>query len=112
VLYMTPEEARLTLVDRFGIDKSPMIGDLVAASDELRERAPFVESVDLDDPPDALLDWVALRALVLTEDEPGAVTEDSMSPFTRKYARPEATQNQKRLERLIRPYLSHRGRVA
>lgn len=113
MMYLTPEQARLTLVERFGIDKSPMIGDLIAASEELREYAPFVDGVDLDgELPDTLLDWVALRAHVLSEDEPGPVTEDSMSPFTRRYARPEATQNQKRLERLIAPYLAHKGRIA
>ena len=82
------------------------------AGEDLRDRAPFVEGVDLDgDLPESLKDWVALRAHVLTEDEPGAVTEDSMSPFTRKYATPEHSQNQKRLERLLKPYLAVRGRV-
>lgn len=111
-MYLTPGESQIRLLNRYNIDKAPMIGDLVSASEELREHAPFVADVDLDNPPDALLDWVALRALVLSEDEPGAVVEDSMNPFTRKYAAPEHTQNGKRLERLLRSYLAHKGRVA
>lgn len=111
---MTPEQARTRLNDRYGIDKAPLIGDLIMAGEDLRAEAPFKANanVDLDNLPDALLDWIALRAHVLTEDEPGPVTEDSMSPFTRRYAAPEATQNQKRLQRLIAPYLSRKGRIA
>lgn len=112
MMYMTPSEAATRLSEKYSITATVLIGDLIAASEELREHAPFVEGVDLEAPPSELLDWVALRSHVLTEDEPGAVVEDSMSPFTRKYARPEATQNQKRLERLIRPYLAVRGRVS
>jgi hypothetical protein len=110
-MLITPAEAQMRLLNRYGINKSPMTGDLVSASEELRENAPFVEGVDLDNPPDGLLDWVALRALTLSEDEPGPVTEDSMNPFTRRYAVPEHTQNGKRLERLLRPYLAHKGSV-
>ncbi len=111
-MYLTPTEAATRLSQKYSIDATVLIGDVIIASEELREHAPFVADVDLDNPPDGLLDWVSLRAHVLSEDEPGPVTTDNMSPFSRTYARPEHTRNGKRLERLLRPYLAHKGRVA
>lgn len=111
MMYLTPTEAATRLSQKYSIDATVLIGDLIIASEELRAMAPFRSDVDLEAPPSELLDWVSLRAHVLSEDEPGAITEDSMNPFTRRYAQPEHTQNQKRLQRLLAPYLAHKGRV-
>lgn len=111
-MYMTPEQARERLSARYGITDTPLLGDVIAASEDLREMGPFNKDVDIEEPPDSLLDWVALRAHVLSEDEPGAVTKASMTPFSRTYARPEKTRNGKRLEALVAPYLRRTGRVA
>lgn len=112
MMYLTPEQAAARLRDRYGIESKPYIGDLIAASDMLEDQAPFKDSKILEDPPDALLDWVSLYAHAIKEDEPGAVMSDSMAPFSRTFARPEMTQSGKRLARLIAPYIRRTGRVA
>lgn len=116
MMYMTQGEAATRLRERYGIEATLAIGDVMLASEALRDSGPFVADVDLDEEdsplPYALLDWVALYAHTIKEDEPGAVLTDNMAPFSRTYARPEMTRNGKRLARLIAPYLRHTGRVA
>ena len=109
-MYLTPSEARTRLQERYGIETTVYIGDLIMASEELRSRAPFVEGVDLSDPPDSLLDWVALCAYELGNYEQ-PVSSVGAGDVSLSY-RDSPTRNQRRLQRLLAPYLAVRGRVS
>lgn len=104
-MYLTPTEATLRLIGRYGIEATLYMGDVLAASEDLRERGPFVETVDLDgELPDALLDWVALRSYQLSEDDDPAIQSEGVRGTSVTYARPMQSQTERRLERLIVPY--------
>lgn len=117
MIHMTPGDAQTRLQDRYGIETTVYFGDLLGAGEELRERGPFVADLNLDNPPDALLDWVALRAHTLAADESVSITSESVGDISANYGDSsgtggQLTQNERRLQRLISPYLARRGRVA
>jgi hypothetical protein len=114
MIYMIPAEAQTRLLNRYGIDATLYIGDVLAASEELRSMAPFVEGVDVDDPdtlPDALLDWVALRANELrkgiTGPPPASRVKAGNVTVDLRLQDQDATKRG-----LLAPYLKHKGRVA
>lgn len=62
--------------------------------------------------PDALLDWVALKAFELsTEHEPG-VRSEGAGRVNVSYSEPKRSQLERRMEGLIGPYLLKTGRRA
>lgn len=135
--YLTKQQAVARLVDAdtgFGIsaEVADQItgGDLRLASDELDDMGPFKgsplsESQDREWPraggfgsgirgifsgtPQSILDWVALRAFQLaTEDEP-AVSSEGAGGVSVSYALPKRSQLERRMERLLSPYLLKTG---
>ena len=115
MMYMTPGDAQARLQERHGIDTTLYIGDVLAASEELRSAGPFIDSVDLTEEsaplPDALLDWVALRANEIrrTAIGPPPASRIKTGDVTVDLELGGADRD---LHRLVRPYLKRRGRVA
>jgi hypothetical protein len=109
-MYLTPNEAATRLKDRYGVEDTPRIGDLMIASDALDGMAPF-EDVDLDAGPipDALLDYVALKAHVLARDRQEGQTSSSLGPMSHSFAWPQLSPDARRLDALLRPYLKRTG---
>jgi hypothetical protein len=113
-MILTPQKAQLRLLDRYGIDTTLYTGDVLAASEDLRERGPFVEGVDPEDPgtlPDALLDWISLRAneyrQTITGPPPATkIRTDDVSLDL------EVRDGERALNSLLSPYLRRTGRVA
>lgn len=129
--YLTTDQARARLAD-FGIappEAQPFAGDLRAASDELDSMAPFlgvlrdplqhrewprvVRLDDLEKPadyvPDAVLDWVALRAYQLSTDEEPAVKSEGAGRVSVTYLHGKFSQTEKRMSGLLDPYLLRTG---
>jgi hypothetical protein len=125
--YLTRAEALLRL-DAYLVDADTADlltePDLRAASDELDSLAPFVgrrpEEQERQFPreidgelqasvPEAILDWVALRALQLSADEEPAIRSESAGRVSVTYENPKETQNAKRMARLLDLWLSHGG---
>ena len=130
--YLTRAEAASRLTDPetgygFTAEEAGVIsgGDLRAASDELDAMGPFVDSPS--DPtqerqwprnapgssgpgmPDAVLDWVALRAYQLSSDDEPPVRSEGAGGVSVSYAVPKLSQSGKRMERLLAPYLLWTG---
>lgn len=104
-------------------------GDLRAASDELDAMSPFIGARPDDDQvrewprqlrlrgtpgdpaetPDPVLDWVALKAFELSADEDPAIKSHSVLDESITYAVPAASKTQKRMARLLDPYLLWTG---
>lgn len=113
-MYLTAAQIKTRLTERYGVtDPAIDDGDALAASEALRALAPFTLEVDLDatppELPDALLDWVALKALALATDEAGPITAEGMGRSSTSYALPEHSRNGKRARLLILPYLAWKG---
>lgn len=122
--YLTADMAEARLFERYGIESEIFVGDLVIASRELDARPLVGEAYDAtaqslafprsytvpgDEAgmvPEAILDWVALRAYQLaTEDEP-AVASESAGRVSVSYFRPKISQLERRMRRLLAPYLA------
>lgn len=113
MMFLTPQEAATRLRDRYGIESTPYIGDLIIASDRLEDMAPFKDSRILEDPPDALLDWVALYGHKLKDERHEGRTSGAVSgAVSWRTAWPQLTPDARRLKALIAPYLRNTGRVA
>lgn len=128
--YLTEDQAEERL-ERFRIAGAPSEGDLDIASSELDSMAPFIgtklvtdgtqalafprnENPDgttsaLTDPPDAILDWVALNAYRLSVGDPPAITSRSARGLSESFAYPKSSQNDRRMEYLLEPYLLRMG---
>lgn len=111
MMYMTPTQAQTRLSERYGINTTLYIGDLLMAGEYLQTMAPFTDGVKLDEPnglPDSLMDWVALRAYQLASYEM-PVSSKSVGDRQISYAATN-TRTDKRLQRLAEPYLKRTGR--
>lgn len=121
--YLSDTEAAARLQDRYNITAAPVLGDLEAASGELdasplvgwrydlNQEREFPRSVTLagdveGEVPEAVLDWVALRAYQLLEDESPAVQSEGARGVNVSYAEPKLSQTEKRMKRLLAPYLA------
>ncbi len=129
--YLTADEIIDRLSDRFGIEAEILDGDAEIASDELDSMSPFIgaraeESQERDWPrylrlwedpgtpemPDAVLDWVALKAYSLSiEHEPG-VRSEGAGRVSVSYSEPKRSQLERRMSRLLDPYLLRIGTQA
>ncbi len=109
-MYLTPTEARDRLQTRYSITADLTIGDLMIASDTLDELAPFSPPLeDYETLPDALLDWVALKAHTLTQGDKEGLISRGIAGISASYAWPQLSRDARRLETLIAPYLKRTG---
>lgn len=111
MMYLTPNEAETRLNGRYSITADLTIGDLMIASDALDAMAPF-EGVDLEAGPipDALLDYVALKAHALTLDHNEGMVRGGISgAVSGEWAWPQLSPNARRLEALLSPYVKRTG---
>ena len=131
--YLTDVAASIRL-EEFGFDtESVTVGsaDLRIASDELDAKAPFYgvrpENQERQFPridpetgeaaesiPDAILDWVSLRAYQLASDETPAVKSEGAGRVSVTYFSPKMGPVARRMATLLRPYLrtyGHMGEV-
>jgi hypothetical protein len=112
MIYMIPAEAQTRLLNRYGIDATLYIGDVLAASEELRGMAPFVEGVDLDgELPESLYDWVALRANEFRQTITGPPPASSIKTGD-VTVQLELGKGHRDLHKLVYPYLKRKGRVS
>ena len=129
--YLTKAEAVSRLTDEetgYGLtpEEAGVItgGDLRLASDQLDGLAPFVgrrtdtiqerewpRDMLLLRPdseltiPDAVLDWVALKALDLANEHEPGVRSESAGKVSVSYSEPKRSQLERRMAGLIEPYL-------
>ncbi len=124
--YLTPAQATSRLA-AYDLDGYPSAGDLLAASMALNDSGPFIgaryaydqgsvfpRSVTLageeeNTVPDSVLDWVALRALSLSEEEPDAVQSASAGGVSVSFARPSVPRRERLMCGLLRPYQKKTG---
>ena len=127
--YLTGDQIVERLADRFGVESPGVFdGDADAASDALDSMGPFKGEraqrdqerefprvVNVGDSrnaariPDAVLDWVALKAHELsTEHEPG-VRSEGAGRVNVSYSEPKRGQLERRMDGLMEPYLLRVG---
>lgn len=127
--YLTAADAQKRL-SRYNIAGSPIAADLEIASDDLDLAGGFVgEKLDpaqhrqfprgiavQDDPvgqvPPRVLDWVALRAYQLSEDDEAPVLSEKVSSISVSYARPKRARVERLMANLLSPYRRGRARTA
>jgi hypothetical protein len=115
--YLTADQIIDRLEDRFGLTAEVLDGDAAIASADL-DKLPFV-GVKTDstqahefprypetEVPDAILDWVALRAYQLSVDDEAAVQSESAGKVSVSYFRAKRSQTERRMEALVGPYRS------
>ena len=125
--YLTTEQATARLTD-YEIQAAPSQAELRIASDDLDLEGPFV--ADRFDPaqmrefprsetvrddvagsvPALVLDWVALRAYALSEDDEAPVLSERVSSISVSYARPKKGRVERLMANLLRPYRAGRAR--
>jgi hypothetical protein len=115
-MYQTVAEAEARLQTRFNITAELTIGDVMLAGLDLDGLAPFEgEKTDpgqarefprdgAAETPDAVLDWVALRAYALVSEEREGVTRRRVDVLSVEHA-PAYSQTARRLQKLLDPYL-------
>lgn len=139
--YLTAAEARSRLSDSgtgygFTVDEVAGIspGDVMAASADLDAMGPF-KGIPADvlqesafprllpplytapqggSPaltPDAVLDWVALRAYQLSVDDEAPVSSEGAGRVSVSYARPKTGRTERLMASLLEPYLLRVGRL-
>jgi hypothetical protein len=111
MIYMTPGEASVRLQERHGIATELFIGDVLAASEELRGMAPFTVDLETEPLPDALLDWVALRSHELRQTAAGPPPASSIKTGD-VTVQLEIGKGHRDLHKLVYPYLKRKGRVS
>lgn len=99
----------MTRLNRYDIEAALSDGDVLAATLALGGLAPFTADVDLADPPEALLDWTALKAYALAADELPAITSEGIGDTSGQYATPRYSQTHARMRELAAPYLKRTG---
>ncbi len=129
--YLTAPAARERLSNRFGITANPLDGDLDAASDELDARGPFLgeryasneqarafpRSVTAPGDtvgvvPERVLDWVALRAYQLGQEDLPPVSGEAVLDDQVRYARPKKSRVERLMKSLLVPYRRGSVRIA
>ncbi len=119
-MYQTVAEAEARLQTRYNLEASLTIGDVMLASLDLDGLAPFEgEKTDSGqarefprdgdtETPDAVLDWVALRAYALVSEEKEGVTRRRVDVLSIEHA-PAYSRTARRLQKLLDPYLQRTG---
>lgn len=133
-MYLTGAEIATRLAARFPDLPEVTVGDGDAeiASAELDAAGPFIggrldsdqehafprsvtpagETNEDTDPPDAVLDWVALNAYRVSRADAPAVTSESARGVSVTYASPAPSQAERRMAGLLAPYLLYFGLVS
>lgn len=124
--YLTATDAK-TRLSRHSIVGSPSQADLEIASDDLDLSGRFIgvrnteaqlrefpRSVTVrDDAPGAVpgrvLDWIALRAYQLSEDDDAPVLSEKVSSISVSYARAKESRVERLMQNLLRHYLASAG---
>lgn len=121
--YLTPAQIATRLLDRFSIAATVTPGDADIASDELDALGPFVgvketagqvrewprvlsDGIGPAVTPEAVKDWIALRAYQLSSDEDPAITRETILDASWTYAEPKLSTSQKRMSYLLAPFLA------
>lgn len=124
--YLSPDDAAARLWGRYDIQVDLKSGDLYTATYELDSYARFIGERQADDQalafprtlnpdgtdnaeitvPDAVLDWVALRAYQLSVNEGPPVKSESVLDQSVTYAFASTSQTAKRMAGLLTPYLA------
>lgn len=127
--YLTNTLIATRLTSRFAVTATITVGDADIASDDLDSSGPFIgerqadgqerafprsispDGTDNTNPaiPDAILDWVALRAYQLSTDEDPPVQSEAVIDRSLTFTSPKISQTEKRKERLLDPYLANAG---
>ncbi len=119
-MYLTATEAQERLQTRYNFEAILNIGDVMLASLDLDELAPFkgektdsaqVREFPRDgetETPDAVLDWVALRAHQMGADEREGVTRRRVGEVSIEHA-PGFSRTVRHLRVLLDPYLQRTG---
>lgn len=120
--YLDKAAIATRLAARFTITTTVTNVDAGIASDELDASGPFLGEKhevgqarefprtylrDGDAPgvvPDAVLDWVALAAYRLSEDDDPAISSEGLGDIRVSYASPKLSQAATRMAGLLRPY--------
>jgi hypothetical protein len=123
--YETNEQMQTRLSQRFGITAEITVGDADIASNDVDSLGPFIGSRLADDqerqfprnvnpdgstnavtdPPEAVLDWVALRAYQLSNDEDPAIKSETVGRASVVYLRGKLSRIERRMSGLLTPYL-------
>ena len=119
--YLTTAQATARLA-RYSIESSPPVAYLEVASDDLDLKGPFVgepvEEVQYrafprtpairDDVagtvPNNILDWVALRAYQLTEDDDAPALVEKVDKLAAEYSRGKKSTQARLMKNLLRLY--------
>lgn len=119
--YLTAADAK-TRLSRYNVVGSPSAADLEAASDDLdlvgrfvgdrldpAQHREFPRSVAIQDDvpgsvPPRVLDWVALRAYQLSEDDEPPVLAEKVSSISVRYARGKKGRVERLMANLLRHY--------
>lgn len=94
---------------RYDVEAELFDGDVLAAELALGALAPFRDDVDLEDPPEALLDWVVLKARHIAAASTEGVIASRVDVLSKSYAWPQLSPDAKRLRALVAPYLKRTG---
>lgn len=125
-MYLTADAIASRLDDRFGIEAEIAPGDAEMASYELDSQGPFIgarqdseqemafprtlnpNGTENEDTtiPAAVLDWVALCAYRITGGDAPGIVSRSRSGLSESYSRPVVDKNERRMNRLLWPYLA------
>ena len=115
--YLTRQQIEDRLLSRFSVDALVYTGDAEIASDELDAMTPFAGyKTDSEQErqfprngdtvvPDAVLDWVALKALDLSDEHEPGVSSEGAGRVNVSYSEPKRSQLERRMAGLIDPYL-------
>lgn len=120
-MYLSAEEVKTRLQARYSVPAADVAalgeGDALVASEAFDALAPFEPEVAMsldEDPtggtlPDALKDWIALKALTIVQDDSAPVISEGAGRSSTTFAAPDLTRTQKRMRELITPYLRRKG---
>jgi hypothetical protein len=107
--YLTATEITTRLSTRFGIEVEITDGDADIAASDLDSQAPFVGYPTDDgqerefprdgetEPPAAILDWVALKALELSREHEPGLRSESAGRASQAYSEPKRSQLERRM---------------
>lgn len=119
--YLTPTEA-VTRLSNYRITAPPNEMELQLASDEIDQRGgwiglpydsaqlrAFPRNVTVQDDvagatPSRVLDWVALRAYQLSEDDEPDVASEKVDTISQSYAKPKKSRVSRLMKPLLKPY--------
>ena len=107
-----PSEVELRIAsDDLDLREGPFVADRLGPA-QVREfpRSATVRDDVAGSVPAQVLDWVALRAYQLSEDDEPAVLSEKVSSISVRYARGKKGRVERLMANLLRPYRARRAR--